>query len=235
MSTLEDQDAGSNDAAVVRSEEHLHLGTALQEAGRLIVRKLVGERHDTSEVDRDVEHVEVEHTDAEAEDSGEIITLPDGSLSIPVFEEEIVVRKRLVVRERIVLRKYTVTETQVVEGDVRVERIEIVPGDEVADRVDADGDAAELVVAHATATHDDAPTDASTPADVHPSPATTPVPVPPDPDTAAELAPVPATPTAPAKRNGARTGARKTSSAARTNSSAPRSDNRKRDNDEHQR
>ena len=229
MSTLEDEDAGSNGAAVVRSEEHLHLGTALQEAGRLIVRKLVGERHDTSDVEREVEHVDVEHADAEPEDSGEIITLPDGSLSIPVFEEEIVVRKRLVVRERIVLRKCTVTETQVVEGDVRVERVEIVPGSEVADRIDADGDAADLVVRVATPTATEMPT-----SEPHPPMAT---PVPPDPDIVVDADPVPVV-TAPKPKRPA--GARAPRATAerpgtKSNGTIPRNTNGKRASDEHQR
>jgi stress response protein YsnF len=54
-----------------------------------------------------VEHAEVERqapADPSA-DSGEVEVLPDGSLSIPVFEEELVVQKRLVVRERIIVRQ----------------------------------------------------------------------------------------------------------------------------------
>ena len=58
-------------------------------------------------------------------DSGEVETLPDGSLSIPVFEEQIVVEKRLVVRERVVVRRTTVYEEQVVAADLRRERVEI--------------------------------------------------------------------------------------------------------------
>ena len=43
-------------------------------------------------------------------DSGEVEVLPDGSVSIPVFQEELVIEKRLVVRERVIVRKHTVTE-----------------------------------------------------------------------------------------------------------------------------
>ena len=63
-------------------------------------------------------------------DSGQVETLADGSLSIPVFEEQIVVTKRLVVRERVVIRKHTVFEDHVVTADLRRERLE----------VEADGD-----------------------------------------------------------------------------------------------
>jgi uncharacterized protein (TIGR02271 family) len=76
-------------------------------------------------VGRDVEHVDVEHHPAGDTDSGEVETLEDGSVSIPVFEEELVVTKRLVVRERIVVRKRTTTEYQRVEAELRRERVEI--------------------------------------------------------------------------------------------------------------
>src|SRR3954463_615497 len=62
-------------------------------------------------------------------DSGEVETLPNGSISIPILEEELVVTKRIVVRERIVVRKELVTETEHVEADLRRERIEVDEGD----------------------------------------------------------------------------------------------------------
>jgi uncharacterized protein (TIGR02271 family) len=58
-------------------------------------------------------------------DSGEVETLPDGSISIPVFEEELVVTKRLVVRERIVVRKETHVRTETVEAELRRERVDV--------------------------------------------------------------------------------------------------------------
>jgi uncharacterized protein (TIGR02271 family) len=136
---------------VVRSEERLHVGSVLQDVGRVLARKLVGTRRDTQEVERSVEEVELDRTPAEPGDTGEVITLPDGSLSIPVFEEQVVVEKRLVVRERVVLRKYAVAHTEQVEADVRVEHVEVVAEPQVSDRVDAEGDAAELVRPSATA------------------------------------------------------------------------------------
>jgi sporulation protein YlmC with PRC-barrel domain len=64
--------------------------------------------------------------------------LSDGSVSIPLFEERLVVRKELVVRERVVIRKRTVTEEHRIEADLRSERIEVEgdvasdPGDDAA-------------------------------------------------------------------------------------------------------
>ena len=51
--------------------------------------------------------------------------LADGSISIPLFEERLVVVKELVVRERVVVRKRTVTEHERIEAELRTERIEI--------------------------------------------------------------------------------------------------------------
>ncbi len=74
---------------------------------------------------REVEHAAVERVSAIEGDSGDVKTLPDGTVSIPVFEEVLVVEKRLVVRERILIRKRTVTEEHVVEADLRRERVEV--------------------------------------------------------------------------------------------------------------
>jgi uncharacterized protein (TIGR02271 family) len=71
------------------------------------------------------EHAGVSRVPASEGDSGEIETLPDGSISIPVLEEELVVTKRMVVRERIVVRRETRVETQRLEETLRKERVEI--------------------------------------------------------------------------------------------------------------
>jgi uncharacterized protein (TIGR02271 family) len=142
--TDERRDAES-EPSVVRSEEQLHVGTMVQDAGRVMLRKLVGSRRDTEDVERHVEEVDMQTEPAEPGDTGEVITLPDGSLSVPVFEEQIVVEKRLVVRERVILRKYSVAHREKVEADVRVEHVEVVAEPSVADRVDAAPGAEELV------------------------------------------------------------------------------------------
>ena len=89
-------------------------------------------------VERGIEHGDLERIDAGAEDSGEIETLPDGSVSIPLFEERLVVEKRLVVRERVVVRKRTVVEEAAVEADVRRERLDVEADPTVAGRVEED-------------------------------------------------------------------------------------------------
>jgi stress response protein YsnF len=70
-----------------------------------------------------------------AGDSGQVEQLPDGSVSIPVLEEQLVCEKRLVVRERIIVRKETVTENRVVEADLRRQHVAVDPDADVAGRV----------------------------------------------------------------------------------------------------
>jgi uncharacterized protein (TIGR02271 family) len=70
-----------------------------------------------------------------AADSGQIEQLPDGSVSIPVFEEELVCEKRLVVRERVIVRKEAVTGPRTVEADLRREHVVLDQDDDVAGRV----------------------------------------------------------------------------------------------------
>lgn len=133
------------DLEVVRSEEQLQVGTRLSDAGRVLVRKLVGGRHETHDVERHEEQAEVDRVPADAGDTGEVLTLPDGSLSIPVFEEKVVVVKQLVVRERIIVRKHSVAHRERVEADVLVEHVELVADAAVSDRIDAEPDALDLV------------------------------------------------------------------------------------------
>ena len=111
---------------IVRDEEELRLGTRVEDVGAARVRKEVETERVEEAVPRRVDRVDdLERVPAGDEDSGEIETLPDGSISIPVFEEELVVTKRLVVRERVVVRKRTEVEDHRVEAELRKERVEI--------------------------------------------------------------------------------------------------------------
>jgi uncharacterized protein (TIGR02271 family) len=121
---------------VIRSEEELHATKQTREAGRLRVRKVVEDVEVAEELTRKVEHAEVTRVPASPDDSGEVERLDDGSLSIPVLAEELVVQRRTVVRERILVRKITGVETEPIRDTLRRERIEIdAPGD-LRDRLD---------------------------------------------------------------------------------------------------
>jgi uncharacterized protein (TIGR02271 family) len=95
------------------------------------IGKDIGTEHVAEHLPRDIEDVEMEHIAPEEEDSGEIETLPDGSLSIPILEEELVITKRVVVRERIIIRKQIKKEQVLVEADLRRERVSIMADPEV--------------------------------------------------------------------------------------------------------
>jgi len=110
---------------VVRSAEHADIGVVREEAGRVVARKVVRTESVQESVPRAVEQADLERLPVADGDSGEVETLADGGISIPVFEEQVVVTKRLVVRERVVLRKRTVTEEAVVRTDLRREDVVI--------------------------------------------------------------------------------------------------------------
>jgi uncharacterized protein (TIGR02271 family) len=114
-----------DEASVVRHEEELQLETQEYEAGSVRVRKRV----ETDQVERveprSVEYGDFERAPVSDGDSGEIETLEDGSISIPLFEERLVVSKELFVRERVILRKRTVTEEHRIEAELRKEQIEV--------------------------------------------------------------------------------------------------------------
>lgn len=104
-------------------------GTSWSQGEDVRLRKWVEAGSFRDEVTRQVESIESEHTSAEAADDGKIHELSDGTLSIPVFEEQIVVTRRTVVRERILLRRQIVAETVEVETEVRREEFEITQAD----------------------------------------------------------------------------------------------------------
>ena len=133
MSELEDRgpearraDGRSGEIALVRHEEELAVERVPQVAGALHVRKVVESERVEDVIARQVEHTQVERHPANEDDSGEVETLPDGAVSIPVLAEELVVTRRVVVRERLVVRKVAVTEEQPVVAELQRERIDLV-------------------------------------------------------------------------------------------------------------
>jgi uncharacterized protein (TIGR02271 family) len=122
--TAEEQ--GREPSSLVRHEEELRLGREVAETGPVRVRKEVETGNVEEIVPLQVEHFEgVEQRRPNEQDSGEVETLPDGSISIPVFEEELVISRRLVVRERIVVTKQTVYQPERIREELRRERIEV--------------------------------------------------------------------------------------------------------------
>jgi uncharacterized protein (TIGR02271 family) len=120
---------------VVRSEEELRVRTEHIPVGKVRARKTVETEHVSQLVPRDVEHAEVERVAVDGGDSGQVETLQDGSVSIPVLEEQLVIEKRLVVRERVIIRKHRVSEDHLVEADLRREHVDVEADPNIADRL----------------------------------------------------------------------------------------------------
>jgi uncharacterized protein (TIGR02271 family) len=106
-------------------EEELEVDRIVRESGTVYARKRIESDEVSEIVPREFEHARIEREPAHEGDSGEIETLPDGSISIPLLEEELVVTKRVVVRERIVVRKETEVEARAVRAELRRERLDI--------------------------------------------------------------------------------------------------------------
>jgi uncharacterized protein (TIGR02271 family) len=124
----------STDSGVetIAHEERLEVGTQVQEIGEVHVRKQVESHPVEYTVPRDVEHVDTnERIVAKEGDSGEVELLDDGSVSIPVFEEVLVVTKRLVVRERVIVRKRTVVDEYKLQTELRRENVTVDVDDSV--------------------------------------------------------------------------------------------------------
>jgi uncharacterized protein (TIGR02271 family) len=111
--------------SLVRREEELEVGAESVQAGVVHARKTVETTAHREIVPREIEDADVERVAATDGDSGQIETLADGSVSIPLLEEEIVVTKRTIVRERVIIRKRTLTEQHRVEAELRREYIEL--------------------------------------------------------------------------------------------------------------
>lgn len=121
-----DEPQATEDAAVTRHEEQAHYGVEEVETGRVRVRKDVESYPVTEVVPRNVEHADTSERVAAVEgDSGEVETLEDGSISIPVFEEVLVVTKRLVVRERVIVRKRTVIDEYTLQTELQREHVTV--------------------------------------------------------------------------------------------------------------
>jgi uncharacterized protein (TIGR02271 family) len=113
------------DDTLVRHEEQLVVGT---QTATQVIR--LATRVETAEVEqrmprRHEELEEVGRQPAQDGDSGRVETLPDGSISIPILEEELVVTRRVVVRERVIFRKKVTVTVEVVRAELRGERLEI--------------------------------------------------------------------------------------------------------------
>ena len=130
----EDDSAGSyagerggpeDELRMQRSEEELGTGVRKREAGSVDVRKSVRTERERVQVPRRREEVDVERVPVGREVSEAEISGKEEEFVVRVYEEEVVVSKRVVLKEEIRLRKRVVEEVEVVEVDLRKEEVEI--------------------------------------------------------------------------------------------------------------
>jgi uncharacterized protein (TIGR02271 family) len=105
-------------------EEQLVAHKELRELGEVDVRTEVEDVPGRLEVDAYREEVEIEH-----EPVGQVVSErgqsweDNGVLIMPIYEEQLVVTKRLVLRERLRIRRVATTERQLFEDTLRRERL----------------------------------------------------------------------------------------------------------------
>jgi uncharacterized protein (TIGR02271 family) len=116
--------ANSDERVIELREEQLVAKKQRRGRGEIVVRKFVDNEPARLEVEAQREEVEVVHepvgeTVSERRDPWE----EDGHLIVPVYEEQLVVSKRLVLRERLHVRRTRITERRLFEDTVRRERL----------------------------------------------------------------------------------------------------------------
>ena len=114
---------GSEEQALTLHEEEATVGKTWEGVGYARVKREVDTERVRSREPRRREQLAHERVPVDEGDSGRVETLPDGSISIPLFEEELVVTRKTVLRERVIIRKEEVTEWETVEADLRRERV----------------------------------------------------------------------------------------------------------------
>lgn len=133
---IDDSIAASDETVLLRLEEEADVRPwGWRGVGFLRAKKRVEAVRIQEAIPRVGEGLDLERLPAAADDPGGVLTLPDGGLSIPIYEEEVVVTKRVVLKERVVIRKRIETHSTTVETELRRERIEIDVDESVRDRV----------------------------------------------------------------------------------------------------
>ena len=107
-------------------EEDLVPHKELEDAGRIRVSKVVEDVPRRLEVDAHYDEVQVEHVPiGRVVEEQEPAREEDGVYILPVYEEQLVVVKRLVLKEEIRVRRQRATEKRLFEETVRRERLVI--------------------------------------------------------------------------------------------------------------
>ena len=128
-SVAEERVVLQEDLRVQRSEEELRAGVREREAGQVNVKKSVRTEHEVVRVPKRREEVVIERVpvDGEAREASTatVTDIGEDEVVVQVFEEEVVVSKKIVLKEEIRIRKRVAWDEEAVEVDLRKEEVEI--------------------------------------------------------------------------------------------------------------
>ena len=116
----------SNDQVLELREEELLVHREMRDVGEARIQTRIEEVPARLEVDAYSEEVDVEHIPVGDLVSERVEPYQDGdTLIVPVYEEQLVVTKRLVLRENLRIRRVRTTQRQLFEDTLRRERADI--------------------------------------------------------------------------------------------------------------
>jgi uncharacterized protein (TIGR02271 family) len=117
------------DLRVQRSEEEASAGVREREAGKVNIKKGVRTEREVVRVPKRREEVDIERVpvDGEAREvSGATVTdIGEDEVVVQVFEEEVVVSKKIVLKEELRIRKRVAWDEETLEVDLRKEEVEV--------------------------------------------------------------------------------------------------------------
>ena len=128
-SVANERGALEDDLRVQRSEEEVRAGVHEREAGQVNVKKSVRTEREVVRVPKRREEVVIERVpvDGEAREASTatVTDIGEDEVVVQVFEEEVVVSKKIVLKEEIRIRKRVAWDEEAVEVDLRKEEVEV--------------------------------------------------------------------------------------------------------------
>ena len=117
-------EAGDDERTMELREERLVPSAQWREAGEVVVRRVVEEVPASIELDATHEEIDLQRVPVgEVVDERRDPWMEDDLLVIPIYEEQLVVSRRLVLREQLRIRRIRVTEHKLFQDTLRQERV----------------------------------------------------------------------------------------------------------------
>ena len=128
-SVPEERGGLDEDLRVQRSEEELRASVREREAGQVNVKKSVRTEREVVRIPKRREEVDIERVPVEGEaretSTATAADIGEDEVVVQVFEEEVVVSKKIVLKEEIRIRKRIAWDEETVEVDLRKEEVEV--------------------------------------------------------------------------------------------------------------